>query len=35
MICETAGSIYRAGGGILRSYYAKEIAGFIEEGRIG
>ena len=35
MICETAVSIYRAGCGILLSYYAKEIAGFIEEGRIG
>lgn len=35
MICETAASIFRAGADLLLTYYAKEIAGFIEEGRIG
>lgn len=35
MICETTASIYRAGTEILLTYYAKEIAGFIKEGRIG
>lgn len=35
MICETAASIYRAGCGILLSYYAKEIAAFMDSGRIG
>lgn len=35
MICETAASIYRAGADILLTYYAKEIAGFMKEGRIG
>ena len=35
IICETATSIYRAGSNIILSYYAKEIARFIEEGRIG
>lgn len=35
MICETAASIFRAGADILLTYYAKEIAGFIKEGRIG
>lgn len=33
--CETAASIYRAGADILITYYAKELAGWIEEGRIG
>lgn len=35
MICETATSIFRAGADILITYYAKELAGFIREGRIG
>ena len=35
LICETATSIYRAGSDILLTYYAKEIAKFIKEGRIG
>lgn len=35
MICETATSIYRSGANIILSYYAKEIAKFINEGRIG
>lgn len=35
MICETAISMYRAGSNILISYFAKELAKFIDEGRIG
>lgn len=35
LICETAVSIFRAGAGILLTYFAKELARFIEEGRIG
>lgn len=35
IICETAASIYRAGADILITYFAKEIAHYIEEGRIG
>ena len=35
MICETASGIYRAGCDILLTYFAKEIAGFVREGRIG
>lgn len=35
MICETAVSIFRAGADILLTYFAKELAGFIQEGRIG
>jgi porphobilinogen synthase len=35
MICETAVSIYRAGADILLTYYAKELAKFMDEGRIG
>lgn len=35
MICETAASIYRAGADILITYYAKELAAFMDEGRIG
>lgn len=35
MICETATSIFRAGCEILLTYYAPEIAAFIDEGRIG
>ncbi len=33
--CETAVSVFRAGADILISYYALEIAGWINEGRIG
>ena len=35
MICETAVGIYRAGATILISYHAKELAKFMDEGRIG
>lgn len=35
MICETTAGIYRAGCDILLTYFAKEIAGFMKEGRIG
>ncbi|MGI5897343.1 MAG: porphobilinogen synthase [Oscillospiraceae bacterium] len=35
LICETAASIYRAGSGILLSYYAKEIAALMRKGMIG
>ena len=35
IICETAVGIYRAGANILISYHAKELAKFIDEGRIG
>jgi porphobilinogen synthase len=35
IVCETATSIFRAGADILISYHAREIAKFIEEGRIG
>lgn len=35
MICETAASIYRAGSNILLTYYAKELAKYMDEGRIG
>ena len=33
--CETAVSIYRAGADILISYYALELAKWMDEGRIG
>lgn len=35
LICESAVSIYRAGAEILISYFARELAGFMDEGRIG
>lgn len=35
ILCETAASAYRAGVDIYMSYYAKEIAYFMDEGRIG
>lgn len=35
MICETTVGIYRAGATILISYHAKELAKFMDEGRIG
>ncbi len=34
-VCEAAVGIFRAGADILITYYAKELAGWIEEGRIG
>ena len=33
--CEAAASVFRAGAGILLTYYAKELAKWIDEGRIG
>ena len=33
--CEAAVSVFRAGADILITYYAKELAGWIDEGRIG
>lgn len=35
VICESAVSIYRAGADILLTYHAKELAKFMDEGRIG
>lgn len=35
IVAETATSMYRAGADILITYFAKEIAGMIDEGRIG
>lgn len=35
IICETAVSAYRAGVDLYLTYFAKEIAGFMDEGRIG
>ncbi len=35
IIAETTISIYRAGADILITYFAKEVAGMIDEGRIG
>ena len=35
IICEMAVSTYRAGAGIYITYFAKELAGFMDEGRIG
>ncbi len=35
IICEMAVSTYRAGADIYLTYYAKELAGFMKEGRIG
>ncbi len=35
IICETAACAYRAGVDIYLTYFAKEIAGFMDEGRIG
>jgi porphobilinogen synthase len=35
IICEMAVSCYRAGADIYLTYFAKELAGFIDEGRIG
>ena len=35
IVAETTVSIYRAGADILITYFAKEIARMIDEGRIG
>ena len=35
IICEMAVSTYRAGADIYLTYFAKELAGFMTEGRIG
>lgn len=35
IICETAASAYRAGVDLYLTYFAPEIAGFMDEGRIG
>ncbi|QNM05103.1 porphobilinogen synthase [Qiania dongpingensis] len=35
IVCESAASIYRAGADILITYYAKELARYMDEGRIG
>ena len=35
IICETAACAYRAGVDLYLTYFAPEIAGFIDEGRIG
>lgn len=35
IVCETATSIFRAGADILITYYAKDLAKYIDEGRIG
>ena len=35
IVCETAASAFRAGCDIYLTYYAEEIARFIQEGRIG
>lgn len=35
IICEMAAGAYRAGANIYITYFAKELAGYISEGRIG
>ena len=35
ILCEMAACAYRAGVDIYMTYYAKEIAQYMEEGRIG
>ncbi|WP_077534545.1 porphobilinogen synthase [Massiliimalia massiliensis] len=35
VVCETTASVFRAGADLLLTYYAKELAQFISEGRIG
>lgn len=35
LVCETAVSIFRAGAGILITYFAIDLARYIDEGRIG
>ena len=35
IVCETAVAAYRAGAQSYLTYFAKELAGYMEEGRIG
>lgn len=35
VVCETAVAMFRAGADILITYYAKELAGWMDQGRIG
>lgn len=35
IVCETAAAVYRAGAQCYLTYYAKELAGYMDEGRIG
>ena len=35
IVCEMATGVYRAGAGVYLTYFAKEIAGYIEKGYIG
>jgi porphobilinogen synthase len=35
IVCESAAGVFRAGAKILISYYALELAGWIDEGRLG
>ena len=35
IVCEMAASTYRAGADIYLTYFAKELAKFMDEGRIG
>lgn len=35
IVCETAAAVFRAGAQCYLTYYAKELAGYMEEGRIG
>ena len=35
LICESAVCMYRAGADLLITYFARELAQFIKEGRIG
>ena len=35
IVCEMATGVYRAGACVYLTYFAKEIAGYIEEGYIG
>ncbi len=35
VVCEAAAGVFRAGAGILLTYYAKELARWMDEGRIG
>lgn len=35
MVCETSASIFRAGAAMLITYFAIELAGYIDDGRLG
>ena len=35
IVCEMAASAYRAGADIYLSYFAPELAGYMDEGRLG